>query len=159
MAVYAIGIVWIHHGLGRHENAVRPTDLVMGFKLLWISDYPFQIGVTLSKISVLFFYTRVFTTHSVWFKRALWLTGCLSTAWTTAFIFAQTFQCTPIYKYWIPAVPGTCVSVWMVATLHALFDAILDVIILVLPMPMVWRLHVGRNRKISIFLAFFCGYL
>lgn len=138
---------------------VSMADVTLGLKLLWVAMVIFLSAITFAKVSVLLFYARIFTTNSAWFKRALWITGFLCVSYLVVFVLVDVLGCLPLQKFWFRQKPGHCIDMYSMFLVCGLYDVVLDLIILILPLPMMWRLHIGRGRKISIFFAFICGYL
>ncbi|KAH7310895.1 hypothetical protein B0I35DRAFT_489801 [Stachybotrys elegans] len=65
----------------------------------------------------------------------------------------------PIERAWIPTMPGRCLNtgtLWMGSGISSL---IIDVFILMLPLPILWRLQMKTARKLQISGVFVCGYL
>ena len=121
----------------------------------------FLVGITsimLPKYSVLFFYARVFGANSTAFKISLWVTGALVTAILLYSLTTTMFQCVPIRKTWLIMTPGHCLDHYKLILATAACNVAIDVLILILPLPLLWSLHTGRARKINLTLVFFCGY-
>ena len=63
LAQGAVSLYWTSIGLGRHASQVSDRDLTKGRMLLY-ANYPlYDLAISLPKLSALFFYARVFTTH------------------------------------------------------------------------------------------------
>ncbi|GAM83513.1 hypothetical protein ANO11243_015010 [Dothideomycetidae sp. 11243] len=67
------------------------------------------------------------------------------------------FACTPIKKYWTPALPGSCLPVPMVYYVPAAVTIIIDVMLFLLPIPLVMGLHMNPRRKWGLVAAFLLG--
>ena len=146
-------------GLGLHIQEVPPGNMETYLKLSWVSYYVFQSGTAVSKTSALFFYARVFSMSNSRFKYALWLVHGLNAAWLLAFLMSIIFMCTPIKKVWETTIPGTCIDNRKLWTGSAASSLIIDIIILVMPLPMLWKLQLKTIRKLQICAVFICGYL
>lgn len=74
--------------------------------------------------------------------------------------FIKIFRCRPIHKTWITKAPGKCftdeASIFLADCIVSLAT---DVIILVLPMPLVWTLKASLRRKLRIMVVFAGGIL
>lgn len=62
--------------------------------------------------------------------------------------------CQPLAKYWDPLLPGTCGSNTASFLAGGIINIVTDVTIVILPMPMVWRLQMAQQRKIALTIAF-----
>jgi hypothetical protein len=80
-----------------------------------------------------------------------------------AFIFGFVFQCRPIRMAWEnwdkSHTDATCHNINLFGWLSAAINIILDVITIALPLPELFRLVLGRKKKIHIMLMFSVGFL
>ena len=127
-------------------------------QILFAQYFLYDAGISLVKLSALLFYTRIFTSQSPRFRHIIWMTHVLVLLWLLGIWFATLFLCSPIQKQWNPTVAGNCGDTGGLWLGSAIPSVIIDVIILALPMPMLWRLKLMRSRKILITGVFVCGY-
>ena len=82
----------------------------------------------------------------------------LVTVWFLLALPFAIFQCAPVRKVWLPLIPGHCVntSSWFLGI--ATVSVIIDIYIMLLPLPILWSLHVGRKRKLILIGFFICAY-
>jgi len=153
-----VSIIWSDYGLGRHIGTVNPEDQSTGLKLLYVGYFFFNIGLGIIKYSALFFYQRVFRSHDRGFNIAIYTGHALITAWLIFAVPSITFQCTPIHRLWNPTIPGHCLNTYAWYLASGIFDSLLDMYVLVLPMPKLYKLHIKPSRKWLIAGAFACGY-
>ena len=155
----ALEVYWASLGLGKHINQTHapPSQLAL---VLFIEDFIYNTGLTLIKISVLMFYVRVFGTVRI-YRIIFWIVGAMLTAWGVGINFLALFTCSPIRKSWDSKTPGHCLNTKgrddFVAA--AVPNILLDLVLLVLPMPMLWRLHLTTPRKFGLVGVFIAGYL
>ncbi|CAI6330562.1 unnamed protein product [Periconia digitata] len=125
----------------------------------------FVLFFTLWMIKTCFvlFYRRVLVCgFKDWANVLVWSTFAIVTAWTIAFTFAWGFACHPIKGFWsfpYGSDEGPCVDTWKLNSVMAISDTIIDVIILLVPVPLVWRLRMSTSRKLAVILVFFLGGL
>ena len=67
--------------------------------------------------------------------------------------------CRPLAKTWNPLLPGVCGSSSATILAEAVINMVLDITILSLPMPLVWRLQMTRRRKIILTIVFGLGFM
>jgi hypothetical protein len=80
----------------------------------------------------------------------------------TTFIFVSIFQCIPVqaaWKRWDRTVQARCVSANSVGWANGAINIILDIVILVLPLPELTKLSMSKERKIHVILVFSLGSL
>lgn len=112
----------------------------------------------LIKASVLFLYHRVFFVSRN-FTRGLWAVGLFVFSYSGILAVSSLLQCTPLSHIWDPNVPGKCKAIPLIGTILAVFNVLTDIVILVMPMPMLWKLHMETKEKLSIMAIFLLGGL
>jgi len=118
------------------------------------------IPITLAKCSLLFFYKRIF--RGTAFSYIIWTTIGLATIWGVSFFFALLFFCLPITKYirYGYQAPGLqCVDPYQLYYSLSISDFLMDLIILIIPIPLVWRLQMKPSQKIGVSAIFALGSL
>ena len=83
----------------------------------------------------------------------------ISVAFSIAAIIVFIFQCHPIHYFWERRGKGHCVDITKFYLAAASLDMINDVTIIILPLHMVWQLHLPRWQKIALSGAFLVGLL
>ncbi|KAI2615011.1 hypothetical protein GGR54DRAFT_315541 [Hypoxylon sp. NC1633] len=161
VTLLAIILSWRDIGLGLHADVVfaqNPLYLVQGAKYLYIAIFFFDSSISLPKLSVIFFYARIFRSNNSYFVTNLWVIGSLVAGWLTAAIVSTIFQCTPIEKAWNTQLDGTCINTfaWFLST--AALSVSIDLYILLLPVPKIWALKLSLKRRIYLLAAFFLAY-
>jgi hypothetical protein len=125
-----------------------------------VGNFVYDIALFLSKIAALLFLTRVFprTSNSKWFNYALWTTFGLHVAWPIGNVFGTIFFCWLISKNWIVTQPGHCGAQFDLLLGSTVPSVVIDLIILVLPLPKQWHLQIGRAKKVGLMAVFILGY-
>ena len=140
-------------------QTIHLPQLEQLLRVLWIDYWLGDACLSLTKASALLFYQRIFTTNSRPFRYALWVGYGLVILWWISAIARVLLLCTPVVKYWKPETPGFCRNTDKMYIASAVPSVIIDVYILVLPIPMLWGLQLGRARKFLVSGVFICGYL
>lgn len=152
----------IDAGFGRHLEAlyVTPDKISYLSKMNWAGNFVYDIALFLSKIAALLFLARVFPrgANSKWFNWALWTTFGLNVAWLLGIIFGTIFFCWPISKNWNVTEPGHCGTQFDLLVGSAVPSVVIDLIILILPLPKLWQLRINRAKKIGLMGVFVLGY-
>ncbi|KND88123.1 hypothetical protein TOPH_07233 [Tolypocladium ophioglossoides CBS 100239] len=114
--------------------------------------------VWLIKISALLLYSRIFKRSSRAFLICLKVTGIAMTAWWMINAIVPWSFCDPWKKNVEPLLPGVCQHhiEWYLSS--AFINASLDLVVLLLPMPAIWRLQMNLQKKISVMVIFLLGY-
>lgn len=118
-----------------------------------------QTEVTLAvvKISILLLYRRIFTTRT--FLRVNLAVGCLVLSSATAIALAAVFRCNPIADAWAHQARSGCFDTRTFYVTTKAIDFFTDVLVLLLPMPMVWQLHLPLKKRVFLCILFAIGSL
>jgi hypothetical protein len=79
-----------------------------------------------------------------------------------AFELGAIFQCSPInatWRRWDGEYPSEGEEINLLGWLSALFNILLDLFILILPMPELHNLSISAKKKFNIMLMFIVGFL
>lgn len=122
-----------------------------------IGSVLFVLVTTITKLSILLMYRRIFTTQK--FKRAVLAIGLLTAAtWLTAEL-GIILQCTPQKFLWDKLIQGHCMNFDVFFLVIGLVDLLLDISILCLPLRMIPSLKLPVRHKINLSLIFLLGGL
>ncbi|TDZ33861.1 Satratoxin biosynthesis SC1 cluster protein 4 [Colletotrichum spinosum] len=147
------------NGLGRDIWTV-PFDRITAFGYWFFVMEPMYFGqVTLLKMSLLFFYMRIFS-HNKLCKKLVWGTIAFNAVFGATFIFVAVFQCRPVSFYWTKwdgEHEGACLDINAIAWANAGISIVLDFWMLALPLSQVRSLNLHWKKKIGVALMFFVG--
>jgi hypothetical protein len=77
-----------------------------------------------------------------------------------ACFFLEIFSCHPIAAAWDPLIPNArCLNVETLNTASAAVNSVSDIVILLLPQPIIWNLQMSLRKKIGISATFSTGLL
>ena len=154
----SLGLYMVRLGLGKHFTEIPPENVHKQLKALYGLYICYDFGIALPKTSAAFFYMRIFGTQTKSFKYALWITHFLILLWFLFSLLFGVFQCNPVRKHFEPELPGHCVPTSTLWLSGAIPSVIIDFLLLVLPLPMLWRLKMKMSRRILIMMVFVSGY-
>ena len=152
--VLSIVLRWVPDGLGRHISQLSPEKAALGIKYLFVAVLFFDLGISLPKYSAILFYMRTLRLDSTLYRINVRIVLGLVTAWILVTISSTLFQC----KVWIPWIPGQGINLYHWFLGSATASVLIDFYITLLPLPILWTLHLGRSRKIVLIGFFFCAY-
>jgi hypothetical protein len=115
----------------------------------------------LMKMSVLFFYRRIFTSHQR-FRTVNTFVIILIGLWSLAYMIAEIFVCgtTPQVLWTHGADPNAvCVNRNDLNFTYAISDVIGDILVVFMPFPVIRKLQMDRRQKIGVGLIFMLGTL
>ena len=141
----------------QHRSLPRSHSFLIPVKVIYASRTIYLLIITAIKFSILFFYLRLSppTTFHRWVKTTMVACGVEG----VLFISMALFQCTPVQSFWNSAVPGHCISILAFFRAETAFNLVTNVAIILLPMPMVWRLHMALRRRILLTGIFASGVM
>ncbi|KAK7919959.1 hypothetical protein PG985_007981 [Apiospora marii] len=141
------------YGEGRHVLYV--TDLHALQIATIIDEVTYCYTMAFIKLSILALYGTIFPSRK--FRYILWFIGCVVVCWAITFSFAGIFQCIPISYLWDQNTGAFCIKYGVCSLVAAIINIITDFTILGLPIPLVWRLHTPRSKKILLTITFVVG--
>ena len=132
-------------------------------KSTWIGSLCYPLACGFPKLSICVLYLRIFTSPRL--RLVTWVMIVFLSGNMTAFFVAQIFYCNPPSYYWNSYAIETTARKHLNNTQcidnEALTLAInpphifSDLVLFILPMPMVWRLQATRTRKFALAIIFF----
>lgn len=122
----------------------------------------FGVVLTIVKLSILWFYWKVFATNSGHNinKRIIQAAAILCVIWFIIVTFIVVFQCHPIDAYWNQlAQPPNCMNTPRLLLGYEISNLFLDVFILCIPLPIVWKLNLQTSKRTGLVGIFLLGAL
>ena len=139
---------------------VSKTDHILFLKASFARTILYTCAAPLIKLSLLLFYLRLFApTRS--FRFFSYAVAIFLLGWWLSFLVAETLQCTPkdhdvsltsIYT-------GPCVNIQALDTSLLATNVLTDIIVLVMPCPIILKLKLPRRKKMQLLGIFMIGGL
>jgi hypothetical protein len=148
----------VKHGLGRDIWTLEPDEITKMLRFFYVMAPLYFTQLTLLKLTLLFFYIRVFPAANV--QRILWATVIFVVAWGFAFVVVAIFQCHPIHYFWNKwdgMHKGHCLDINAITASNAAISIALDLWILGIPLWQLWGLKMHWKKKIGVALMFCVG--
>ena len=145
-------------GVGRHAAAFQsdPSVLVRYFKLEVAFIYVYLFAVTVPKLAILSLYLRIFPEKL--YRSACYAVSGVLMASLMAHIIVVSVMCIPLKAYWDPSIQGAhCINENAFFRYSTLPNIITDLCMLVLPLPVVWRMSLSTRDKFGLGLTFCTG--
>ena len=116
-------------------------------------------SITAVKLSVLSFYRRVFSAGIS--QKIIVRCEIVVVLWCVVSTIFNLFECIPIEKVWDPSVRGQCIRLRELEVGMQSVNALLDLILLLLPIAHLYRLRNSKPKthKISVTVAYIFGVL
>jgi hypothetical protein len=116
-------------------------------------------GMLCAKLSVLLTYIQIFG-HFQKFKYVCWAIMAVNITYLTATTFVHIFWCKPVaatYGIYKPGETVQCIDGYKTDLTIGALNLLTDIILLVLPMPMLYKLKLSKARKVGICGVFSIG--
>ncbi|KAF7950896.1 uncharacterized protein EAE97_002448 [Botrytis byssoidea] len=157
----AQGLVGINYcGVGHHIEAIElsaPSKLLALYKLLMFFPATYAIAVTFPKLSILAMYLRIFTVP--FYRMITYFVIYILVISSTILFMMMLFQCTPVDYFWDKTiVGGKChFDIEKLFLYASLPNIITDIVMLLLPLPFIFRLNMTRKVKIGLGVTLLTG--
>ncbi|KAI6082213.1 hypothetical protein F4821DRAFT_219457 [Hypoxylon rubiginosum] len=144
-------------GIGRHIWDVPHEWLVEGMKLSTIACYVYLVLAATTRLTFLFSYRRIFSSKRS-YKYAIDGGIGFTISAAISLLLATVFTCAPIERGWDATISGHCFNYDIIGYLSGAINSLIDLYILVLPMPLCWRLNLDARRKWRLTMVFGLGF-
>lgn len=129
--------------------------------MIYANDVHYPFNISTIKLAVLLFYLRLFGSRKG-FKKILYATGALVVSWCIGLTFPAIFRCNPISAAFILDTlyqEQHCIgaNAYLIST--SVFNVLLNLWILGLPLFIIWTLQLSQRRKYGLSGIFLLGAL
>ena len=147
-------MVFLFHALSNPLSSPIP-------QLLWVFRLIYAMVMLFAKTAILLEWKNLFAPRktSYWFFWACIAMIVVNVIAYTVAIVMTSISCIPIQKVWSPWIEGVCRQQKSTDIATTWINLAMDVVILLLPQPIIWRLKVTRQRRIGVSLIFSMGLL
>ncbi|KAK6419751.1 hypothetical protein LTR95_017016 [Oleoguttula sp. CCFEE 5521] len=143
-----------HYGFGKHMRDIQPTSS-KAVQFFYLYQICYKLLGMFTKLTFCFLYLRIF--NQKWFHRLVKSIATIIVLGSLAFTLATVFTCVPVHKFWNRKIPGRCTNNTAFWFSHAAFNTFFDVVIYILPMPMIRTLKLARGQKLGLISIFSLG--
>ena len=123
---------------------------------MYISSVVYLLSIYGYRLAIMLMYIRLFGVSKP-FRIATWIVLTFVTGYLFCNLLTLIFGCTPMPKYWKPDLPGHCIDLNKADYAYGSMNVGSDFLLFLLPLPMVWQLHLSRKEKFGVFLIFMSG--
>lgn len=144
-------------GAGKHIYDLPVSYIYPNLLRGWVvCAVMYSITMLFAKLSILMLYRRLFPiTNFAW---SWWFVTSFTIAYSAGGIFSSLFQCRPMASAWtLDIAPEYCISTQKFYTANAALNVVSDIMILLLPAPIVWGLNTDTRKKIILTGLFSMG--
>lgn len=119
------------------------------------------LAIGFAKNAILLEWKRIFVPHPTRnaFYWTCWALVIVNTLYYTTAIILTHEYCRPFEKAWEFWLEGYCLDQWMADVIIHSFNLFTDLVILILPQRVIWRLQMRQARRVGISFLFSLGLL
>lgn len=142
---------------GKHIYVLKdPADNTVEFlKILYIYLIGYFSATSFVKFAILAFYRRIFPVQQL--KLLLVAATGIVICYFLGSLLTAIFQCQPIHHFWDRAGSGKCANGDLVQIVPGAINCVIDFIIIMLPIPLLWRLRTTASQKGVLTGIFVCA--
>ncbi|TGJ83406.1 hypothetical protein E0Z10_g5365 [Xylaria hypoxylon] len=148
-------------GLFVHQWDIRLKDLSQFLWVIYLGINFYGATMLSLKPVVLLEWSRTFVPHGT--RNTFWWTCHILLVVNILFYgsikIASNLSCQPHNKIWDKTVQGTCLNEGIIWASYSCLNFVSDIIILILPQKVIWRLKLSRTKKIGVSIVFAFGLL
>ncbi|KAI8635301.1 hypothetical protein F5Y19DRAFT_469171 [Xylariaceae sp. FL1651] len=146
-------------GIFVHQWDIRVKDLSTIFWYYHIASDFYVVSILLLKVAILREWMRIFIQRGT---RNTFFWSCHALLWANIVFYVITLivgnvGCYPYAKLWDKTLPGHCKDNGNIDLATAPVGFVSDLLILLLPHRIIWRLHLSARKKIGLALIFMIG--
>ncbi|EGY21307.1 hypothetical protein VD0002_g7943 [Verticillium dahliae] len=146
------------NGLGKDIWTLDGHMITAVGRYFYIMASLYFTQLTLLKLSIIFFYTRIFPAREV--QRLLWGTAIFTICYGVAFVITAIFQCQPIHYFWTKwdgMHEGKCHNANTISWTNAAISIALDLWMLAIPLWQLRSLKLHWKKKVGVAMMFCVG--
>ncbi|MCJ1330827.1 hypothetical protein MMC10_007514 [Thelotrema lepadinum] len=153
------GDLGVHEQIGPDGFPIVTGPIVTEGKVTYASQIVGIGALCSSKLSLLFFYRRIFSIDK--FRLPFYVMLGINAFWGFAYFLVYLLRCVPISDAWsiVSGEPRHCIPNDYAEYSYAITNVLLDAAVLAMPMPMVWRLQLTLTKKIAVSSIFLLGII
>ncbi|KAF5859047.1 hypothetical protein ETB97_003428 [Aspergillus alliaceus] len=126
------------------EPITKLLRLIIPLQYLWV-----LLSLERTKVSTLFLYLHIFPV--TWVVRIAWATIGVIVAWAIATILVRCLICQPYSYNWDQTIQGgSCGNQVTSFTVTEVINLVTDVVVLVISMPLLYRLQMATYKKVTL---------
>lgn len=157
-------ILQVENGRGKHSSELETYQSERMLMYIWINLLIYFVANWAVKMSILALYYRIGSGKKglpwvVQPNAVRWIAGAM-TAFHVAVFLAQTFACSPVSRFWdVEKLPNGCFNVRLFMQLSGAINVATDVVLLIIPLPLLPLLKFNRRQRTALGLIMSIGLI
>lgn len=146
------------HGMGLHEAAFTPEIFQEWFLWIGIASEFYVLSLMGYKFAILLLYLRIYGVNRH-FRWACYITMFVIFGYLFSNLLTEFLGCNPPQKSWMTKLPGHCIDGIKSDYAYGSLNWISDLVLFILPIPMIWKTQLKTKEKVGIMIIFMFGSL
>lgn len=152
----------MRYGFGRHIDEIleiAPANLSFTLQVLYAGYLQYTTVMGVLRISAGLFYNRLFSSKGNSFRWLVHINTALNIILIVGLDLVAALECHPVAAFWDKTIPdATCLPTLNIQLGSGVPSVILDLYILIMPLPVIWKLHMASHKKVLLLVTFVLGY-
>ncbi|KAF3390003.1 hypothetical protein DPV78_011518 [Talaromyces pinophilus] len=140
-------------GIGEHLENLNQAELAKYPKTMLAASTIYFLCLAFAKLAILMFYYALLNVMQFW-KYVIYVVSGIIVAYTLAIFLALIFACHPVERNWDAIPPfweiDHCIDRAGLYLATAITNTMSDIILILIPIPIIWKLHVTVRQKLGI---------
>lgn len=122
----------------------------------------YAVAVSSTKLSILFLYHRIFQNNgALFFQVCLGFGSLLACSYPIIVWTTMACACRPRSYFWdrFMGAAGTCIDMSTFYLALGVINMINDIVILLIPIPQIWKLNMSRRKRLGVIGVLLLGSL
>ncbi|KAK5995050.1 hypothetical protein PT974_03443 [Cladobotryum mycophilum] len=151
-------ILQTKYGLGLPIKDRPKANLIPYTRLNYAGRPFYQLGVSFFKIALCISYLRLLKgTDQKMYRMIVWAVITLVFLAHLGSTLSLILACTPVAKSWNPLMKGKCLAPGPSFTGYAVVTIVSDIVVAILPIPVLLKLNVRTSKKVGLIGIFLLG--
>lgn len=113
------------------------------------------MAATFVKLSILALYIAIFPQRG--FRYWIYILGIINILNAISIVLVSCLQCRPLRALWSPVPNAECIDFSNFSLFNTSFNLVIDIVILLSPIPLVLKLNLNRRKKSLLAINFALG--
>lgn len=123
----------------------------------YITSHLYNFALAGIKLSILALYYRIFVTKT--FRKFVVAVAIFIVLWLITIEIPLCLICRPLHSFWHPGLSKNCLNATAMIYYITTSNLVTDLVVFVLPVPVIIRLHMNMRNKVALCILFSIGIL
>ncbi|KAH7081140.1 hypothetical protein BKA63DRAFT_462019 [Paraphoma chrysanthemicola] len=158
IAMAVCQVYQVERGTGKHIMFLELSAVVEILKFLYFSIFAYCTSLTLTKISILIQYRRIFSLRET--RISIYVVMGICVAFGIESVITGLFTCIPVDAFWNLTKRPTarCLNENALYYANASLNIVTDLLVALLPVRSIWGLQIPRRQKIALLIILTLGW-